>query len=137
MGTTPSVLTSVETDLNSIWSNTLGVLWSAATGTVDPWTKANIVTDAQTGITQALGPNPDPAAVAEAQTSQASTITGFLTSIGADPSQAGAGLANSLNPANIFSSLGNLLTGGSSTTLILILLAGLAAIFVYAYGSSR
>jgi hypothetical protein len=129
------LLDSIETDLNTVWANSLGLVWSATTGTVDPWTNANIVAGAQADVTQALGPNADPATVATAQTGQATAIDSFLTSIGASPSQAGAGLANSisllnpLNPASPF----NL----SSSSMFVLIAIALAAVFLYGYGKGR
>lgn len=88
MSTTPSVLSSVETGLNTLWGNTLGQIWSAATGTLDPWTNANVIANAQQNVATALGPNATPAQIAAAQQSVGSLICGYTHSIGAAPDQA-------------------------------------------------
>ncbi|HET7107792.1 MAG TPA: hypothetical protein VFI38_13360 [Candidatus Acidoferrum sp.] len=70
-------------------SNTVGVVWRAASGTVDPWTLQGIKDDANADIAQASGPNADPAQVAINQAQTSSEIDLNLVQEGAHPDQAG------------------------------------------------
>lgn len=89
--------------LNSALANSVGVLWRAASGTVDPWTKANIVDENASGLVQASGGT---ISASQARTQAASDATATLSTFpggGADPSQFWAGVKNSVaqfNPAN-------------------------------------
>lgn len=129
MSTAASALTSVETGLDTVWANTLGLVWSAATGTVDPWTKNLIVADAQTGVTKALGTGATQAQIDAATQGQEAAISSYLVSINANPSQASliGGLSNSwdfwFGPNGKFNP-----TGWSATTILLIA-GALIAIF--------
>jgi hypothetical protein len=77
--------------LDSILGNTVGVLWRAGSGTVDPWTKANqIETETQSLIAAGMDPA---AAAAKAQ----ADVTGALSAESADPTQAQNGLSASLS----------------------------------------
>lgn len=129
MSTSPSVLTEVETGLNTVWANTFGVAWSALTGTVDPWTKANIVTDAQQSVTQALGPGADPSTIAAAISAQSDAVTGFLQSVNADPSQASITSGLSSAGAYWFGANGILNPANWGSTTILLVAAGVILIF--------
>ena len=79
--------------LDTALSNTVGVLWRGATGTVDPWTKNNQVA-AETETMVQAGADPATAA-AQAQ----ADVTGALKSQKADPTDAQNGLASSVNQA--------------------------------------
>ena len=87
------ILASVEYDLNEVWANSLGLLWSAVSGTIDPWTAANLAADNPTG---------------------AAAGASFASSIGGNPSQFWQGVLGSISPANIFGNLVNLATGNAS-----------------------
>jgi len=69
---------------NWLIGHTAGVLWSAKSATVDPWTKANMVHDDAVDLMRASGGTLS-ASAALAQASQAVTAT--LKAAGADPSQ--------------------------------------------------
>jgi hypothetical protein len=88
----------------SIFSDVYDWGFSALTGNVSPGDKAALIQGAEADIKQAAGPNASPDQVATLQAGQASAITSFLISIGADPSQAGL-----RTPIGIF--------GGSSSGL--------------------
>jgi hypothetical protein len=75
-------------------ADTVGVLWGAATGTVDPWTKNNIVADGAAGQVKATAGN---VCLAKATQQVCQQTTTYLKSIGGDPSQAGCGFKNSVN----------------------------------------
>lgn len=89
--------------LDSALSNTVGVLWRAASGTVDPWTKNTIVQQNATGLVQASGGKLSiDQATQQAQADATATLTTFPGG-SADPSDFWTGLANSFkqfNPAN-------------------------------------
>ena len=87
---------------NSIMGNTVGFLWRAATGTVDPWTKANIVAGGSADGAQAAGPNATPQQKASAAQATVDAIDNTLISLGADPSQAAVGLRNSIEKSLIY-----------------------------------
>lgn len=72
---------------DSVLSNTVGVVYSAATGNVDSWTLSQIKDDTAAGIKQALGPNATDAQVAAAQASATGEVDNYLKSIGAHPDQ--------------------------------------------------
>ena len=86
---------------DSVMSDTVGVVYRGATGSVDPWTKDQQVQDESAAIVQAstdqTDPNATPTISAEDAAAQASQdVTDTLTTfslggddpIGADPSQA-------------------------------------------------
>jgi hypothetical protein len=112
--------------LDSVLSNSIGVAYRAYTGNVDPWTKANIVEDAQAGVTQALGPNASPIAVQQARDSAAQLVTASLLSDNADPSQSSA--APRILGSTDLLSLANLQTYVYGA---LIIGAVIAAVYVY------
>src|SRR5579862_3631856 len=89
-------LDSIETDLNDVWSNSLGIVWTALSGTQDPWANANAT--AQVAAESLPG-------TADANVA---AYNNYLTSLGQSPSQFWQGLAGSLNPLNI---LGNFING--------------------------
>jgi hypothetical protein len=74
---------------DSVLSNTVGVVYRAATGNVDPWTLANLHEDLSTGIAQALGPDATDAEISAAQSAAVNQQDNYLKSIDAHPSQAG------------------------------------------------
>lgn len=69
---------------DSLKSLTLGTLWSAATGTVDPWKKTDIIQQEQDGLIQASGGS---ISANDAYAIAYSDVTGTLQSANADPSQ--------------------------------------------------
>jgi hypothetical protein len=73
---------------DTILSNTVGVLYSARTGNVDPWTLANQKEDLAAATARALGPDADPADVAAAQAAATQQQDDYLKSIDAHPDQA-------------------------------------------------
>jgi hypothetical protein len=73
---------------DGILSNTVGVVFSAATGKPDPWQLQQIKDDTAAQIQQALGPDADPAAVAAAQAQSGNEIDNFLLQTNQHPSQA-------------------------------------------------
>ena len=75
-----------------VLSNTAGVLFSARTGNVDPWTLNLQKEELAANIAQAKGPNADPADVAIAQAAATSEVDGYLKSIGEHPDQACGGI---------------------------------------------
>jgi hypothetical protein len=82
---------------DTILSNTVGVVYRAASGTVDPWTLQAQKDQTAADILQASGPNADPAQVAIAVAQANSSIDANLLSQGAHPDQAGVripGLGN-------------------------------------------
>jgi hypothetical protein len=87
--------------LDSVLSNTVGVAWRAASGTVDPWTLQNIKDSTNADIAQASGPDADPAQVAINQAQAGLQIDSDLTANNAHPDQAGInipGLGNIGSP---------------------------------------
>jgi hypothetical protein len=87
--------------VDSVLSNTVGVVWRAGSGTVDPWTLNTIKDQTNAGIAQASGPNADPTAVALAQAQASADINKDLTDSNAHPDQAGIripGLGNIGSP---------------------------------------
>jgi len=77
---------------DGVLSNTVGVAWRAASGTVDPWTLQQIKDQTASDIAQASGPDADPATLAADQAQAAAEIDQNLTSEGTHPSQAGLNL---------------------------------------------
>jgi hypothetical protein len=73
-------------------SNTVGILFRARTGNVDPWTLNLQKEELAANIAQAKGPNADPADVAAAQVAAANEVDGYLKSIGEHPDQACGGV---------------------------------------------
>jgi hypothetical protein len=69
---------------NTVKSWLIGTLWSAGTGTVDPWTKDNLVQDEAQGVVQASAGSIDPNS---AKAMAYSDVTNQLIAAGADPSQ--------------------------------------------------
>lgn len=97
----PAVSAGAPFSLNTFLADTVGVLWSAASGTVDPWTKQQITYDTSVGmlspgaterIQAATGITPE-----ELLNASSLTITEVLKQNNADPSQFGDGLKRSLN----------------------------------------
>lgn len=87
--------------LNDLLANTVGVVWRGASGTVDPWTKAQITDDSTYGV---LGSNGqaviDAAGGPQAFHDQADAVgTKVLMMDNADPSQFSQGLKNTLSSA--------------------------------------
>jgi hypothetical protein len=87
-GTAPP--TTSPSLFNSFMADTAGVVFRAATGNVDPWTKANIVSEATRAYIQA-GADPSKAAL-QAQKDVTNVLKDFTLGgtdkVGADPSQA-------------------------------------------------
>lgn len=116
--------------LNTFLADTFGVIWSAASGTVDPWTKNQIVYDAGVG---SLGPANSPAAIAQVAGDADPTVTAALTAIGGDPSQVTAGLANSVADLNPFGPNSFLNPANWSATEI-VLIGGLIIAAILFFG---
>jgi hypothetical protein len=74
---------------DSVLSNTVGVVYRAASGNVDPWTLQAQKDDLAASIKQASGPDADPATVAAAQAQAQQEIDSYLLKTDAHPSQAG------------------------------------------------
>jgi hypothetical protein len=72
---------------DSILGNTVGVAWSAVSGTVDPWTLQAQKDEVNAQIAQASGPNADPAQVAINQAETERLMELNLRQEGAHPSQ--------------------------------------------------
>jgi hypothetical protein len=84
--------------LDDALANTVGVVWRAGSGTVDPWTKQQIVDEAAAAQVTASGGMITPAqAQAQAQQDVTTTLTTFGDGSGADPSQVLNGVKTSLN----------------------------------------
>jgi hypothetical protein len=77
---------------DSILSNTVGVVYRAASGNVDPWTLAQQKEQVAADTKQALGPNASDADVAAAQANAQAAIDSYLKSVDAHPDQAGVRL---------------------------------------------
>ena len=77
---------------DSILSNTVGVVYRAASGNVDPWTLAQEKEQVAADTKQALGPNASDADVAAAQANAQAAIDSYLKSVDAHPDQAGVRL---------------------------------------------
>jgi hypothetical protein len=76
---------------DSIASNTLGVVYRAYTGNVDPWTLNQIKADTAAGIGKASGDSADPGVIAYRQQQAGAEIDTALRTIDAHPDQS-AGL---------------------------------------------
>ncbi len=72
----------------SFLSSTVGVVWRAATGNVDPWTLKEIKTETRGGIAKASA-GADPGVIAERQKRAEDEIDGFLRQVDAHPDQSG------------------------------------------------
>jgi|SRR5579859_2695036 len=72
---------------DTILSNTVGVLYSARTGQVDPWTLANEKEQIAADTKQALGPDATDADVAVATAKAQGEVDSYLKSIDAHPDQ--------------------------------------------------
>lgn len=87
---------------DTVLSNTVGFFWRAATGTVDPWTKNNLVEDETNNLVQASNGTLTPEqAKQQAESDVNTTLTTFKSSpddscAGADPTQFLSGLQCSL-----------------------------------------
>lgn len=103
--------------LNTIAADTIGVLWRAASGTVDPWTKKEIVFDSGAG---ALGTATTPDLVSQIDQQSNTEISKQLTAAGADPSQFAQGLRSSFNKLAGLSGTTVLLIGGVALLLIVV-----------------
>jgi hypothetical protein len=111
--------------LNTIASDTLGLVWRAASGTVDPWTKKELQADEQAGLIQA-GANPNDAA-----NQAACDVSKTLTSTpggNSDPSGFWCGLKNSV-------SKGFCLTNNLGQTILYIGLGALLLLLVFNYAT--
>jgi hypothetical protein len=109
--------------IDTALADTVGLVWRAASGTVDPWTKANLQQDETQGLVQASG-NSGQYTAATAATQSGSDVTTVLTQANADPSQFVSGLKNSLSEA--FS-----LSGSLGKTLLFAGIGGLLLLFVF------
>jgi hypothetical protein len=98
-----------------ILSDTAGVAWRAASGTVDPWTKKTLVQQQLDG--QGIA-GQDPAMLAKIQSDAEDINTKVLTMNGADPSQFMAGLKNSLSKLAGLSGATILIIGGVALLVI-------------------
>lgn len=101
----PPVDTSGDASLsqvgNEIGSWTIGILWRASSGTVDPWTKALIIEDAG-GINQnSAAVTHEQVAAAQAQAD--TEVTKQLVAANADPSQFVDGLKKSIEKLSTIS----------------------------------
>jgi hypothetical protein len=74
---------------DSILSNTVGVVYRAASGNVDPWTLQAQKDQVAADTKQALGPNASDADVAAAQVNAQNAIDSYLKTVNAHPDQAG------------------------------------------------
>jgi hypothetical protein len=105
---------------DSVMSDTVGVLWRAGTGTVDPWTKSEQQQDEAAALVQASTNPNDPTAVPSITPEQAADqaqhdITDTLTTftlggddpMGADPSQAHLSLPSGQSLKDTANSLTN------------------------------
>jgi hypothetical protein len=101
-----------ENGLDSALASTVGVLWRAASGTVDPWTANILVEDEKQGLVQASGGK---ISENDAGVQAASDVNNSLLRDAAHPSQFWEGVKRSLSQ------------GESSTLLIL---GGLALLLV-------
>ena len=72
---------TLKTLSDALSASTVGILWSAATGTVDPWTKDQQIADQAAAYTRA-GMDSE-----RAKTQAESDVTNALSAAGADPSQ--------------------------------------------------
>lgn len=111
MGTTANTLNELDLGLNTFASDTLGVLWRAASGTVDPWSQA-VLEDQATQSYIAAGADPDSAAAQAAadvaatlgsapSPSNSALLSGYVGSLFSD---AGTGCSLLTNPAGCYPS---------------------------------
>lgn len=108
---------------DTLMGDTVGIVWRAGTGTVDPWTKANLQQDETAGLVKASGSSgqyDQTSAAAQAQ----NDVTSTLRAANADPSQALAGLKNSLSEA--FS-----LSGSLGKTMLFVGIGGLLLVIAF------
>lgn len=77
----------------TVMSDTVGVLWRGASGTVDPWTKNIIVNCSKESLVKASGAT---MCANAAQACACKTATCVLRKNGADPSQFGCGVKKSV-----------------------------------------
>lgn len=108
---------------DDMMSNTAGVVWRAASGTVDPWTKNQLVENQADAIVQASNGSITQAdATQQAQGDVTQSLLSFGDGQGADPSQVLDGVKRSLGTAgNIGFSIGKT-----------ILYAGIGVALIYA-----
>jgi hypothetical protein len=95
--------------LDTIMSDTVGVAYRAATGSVDPWTKQELIDQAAADNIKA---GADPAtAQAQAEADVTSTLSTFTLGgddpVGADPSQAKLSIPSGQSMSDTFNSLTN------------------------------
>jgi hypothetical protein len=112
-------------------SDTVGVLWRAASGTVDPWTKQMLICQQVAGVTAAGGSSST--ATTQANGDVTTTLTTFSTpgnSTGADPSQFLDGLKNSISSAFC-------LTNNLGTSILYIGLGILALVVAWHYFTNK
>lgn len=109
----------------AIMADTVGVLWRAASGTVDPWTKAETVDYSSFGVLGSQGQKVIDTAGGDAAFQQGAeqTVTTVLKADNADPSQFWDGVKNSLNNFGSLSTKTLLLVGGVA---LLVLIAAVA-----------
>jgi hypothetical protein len=93
---------------NTLGSDTIGVLWRAASGTVDPWTKAEIV---QQNATDRVKASAGTICINSAISTAQSDTCNQLGNNNANPSQFFCGVKNSF--ANIPQKVKDLLTGNN------------------------
>ncbi len=120
---------------NGIMADTVGVVWSAASGTVDPWTKQQEINDEAAAIVEASGGSITPE---QAQTQAESDVTAsyqaMADGVSADPADfwqsAGANLKR--NVATIGNTIKPVTDALSKPLFLiaLILIVGLAAYFL-------
>jgi hypothetical protein len=126
---------------DTVLSDTVGPVWRAATGTVDPWTKAAIIDDSSDDLVKSSGGT---ITKEQAVQQQAAIVTNVLTnqvgnpyntpggSTSADPSAAVQGLKDSLNLAGDYG-----LNIGKSILYAGIGLALIYSIFTFGPSLSR
>jgi hypothetical protein len=123
--------------LDSVLGDTVGTLWSAASGTVDPWTKQSLIDDEASELVQASGGNVSlQDATAEAQNDVTAGLSQTSDGVSADPSNFWGAIAPNLkrNLVNLTSGISDQiknLTGFNLGPLLLVVLglAIMAAIF--------
>lgn len=119
MSTTPDVyMLATPGIFDTIMGDTVGVLWRAGTGTVDPWTKNEIVANAtQSNIQTGMDPT---TAAQQAQSDVTDTLQSFSLGggdkTGADPSQATLALPSGQSLLDTWKSMTNDDGSGCSIT---------------------
>lgn len=78
--------------VDSVLSNSVGFVFRAATGNVDPWTLNQQKEDLAASTAQALGPDATDADIATAQAQAENQIDSYLKANDAHPDQAGVRL---------------------------------------------